>query len=116
MKFVVDAQLPYGLKLFLKDNGYDAVHTDDMPNRERTSDSEIIKLSALDDRIIITKDKDFLDSYLLFNNPKKLVLITSGNIKNKEFFFLFKNNFKIVIELLSKHSLIELNSFEITGK
>ena len=116
MKFIVDAQLPYGLKLFLKDNGYDAIHTDDMPNRERTSDSEIINIAELDNSIIITKDKDFLDSYLLFKKPKKLVIITSGNIKNKEFFFLFKNNFKTVIELLSKHSLIELNSFEITGK
>ena len=87
-----------------------------MPNMERTSDSEIINISELEDRIIITKDKDFLDSYLLFNKPKKLVLITSGNIKNKAFFLLFKSNFKTVIELLSQHSLIELNSFEITGK
>ncbi len=87
-----------------------------MPNRERTSDSEIINISELEDRIIITKDKDFLDSFLLFNKPKKLVLITSGNIKNKDFFLLFKNNFNIVIELLPKHSLIELNSFEIIGK
>jgi len=100
----------------LKDNGFDAIHTDDMPNMERTSDTEIIKISELEERIIITKDKDFLDSYLLFNKPKKLVLITSRNIKNKEFIFLFKNTFKTVVELLSKHSLIELNSLEITGK
>jgi predicted nuclease of predicted toxin-antitoxin system len=116
MKFVVDAQLPYGLKLFLKDNGFDAIHTDDLPNMERTSDTEIINISELENRIIITKDKDFLDSYLLFNKPKKMILITSGNIKNKEFFLLFRNNFKTIVELLSKHSLIELNSFEITGK
>ncbi len=116
MKFIVDAQLPYGLKLYLKDNGYDAIHTDDMPNMERTSDSEIINISELENRIIITKDKDFLDSYLLFDKPKKLILITSGNIKNKDFFLLFRNNFKKIIELLSKHSLIELNNFDITGK
>lgn len=116
MKFVIDAQLPYGLKLFLRDNGFDAIHTDDMPNRERTTDKEIINISELEDRIIITKDKDFLDSHILLNKPEKLVLITSGNIKNKEFFVLFKNNFKTITELLSKHSLIELNSFDITGK
>lgn len=116
MKFVVDAQLPYGLKLFLKDNGFDAIHTDDMPDMERTSDKEIINISELEDRIIITKDKDFLDSYLLFNKPKKLVLITSGNIKNQQFFILFRNNFQTIVALLSKHSLIELNTFEITGK
>lgn len=44
MKFVVDAQLPYGLKLFLKDSGFDTLHTDDMPNMERTSDTEIINI------------------------------------------------------------------------
>ena len=116
MKFVIDAQLPYGLKIFLKDNGFDAIHTDDMPNRERTTDKEIINISELENRIIITKDKDFLDSHILLNKPEKLVLITSGNIKNKEFFVLFRNNFKTITELLSKHSLIELNSFDITGK
>ena len=116
MRFVIDAQLPYGLKLFLKDNGFDAIHTDDMPNRERTTDKEIINISELEDRIIITKDKDFLDSHILLSKPKKLVLITSGNIKNKEFFVLFRNNFKTITQLLSKHSLIELNSFDITGK
>jgi len=116
MKFVIDAQLPYGLKLFLIDIGFDAIHTDDMPNRERTTDKEIINISELEDRIIITKDKDFLDSHILLNKPNKLVLITSGNIKNKDFFVLFKNNFKTITELLSKHSLIELNSFDITGK
>jgi predicted nuclease of predicted toxin-antitoxin system len=47
MKFIVDAQLPYGLKLFLKDNGYNPIHTDDMPNMERTSDTEIINISEL---------------------------------------------------------------------
>lgn len=116
MKFVIDAQLPYGLKIFLKDNGFDVIHTDDMPNRERTTDKEIINISELENRIIITKDKDFLDSHILLNKPEKLVLITSGNIKNKDFFVLFRNNFKTITELLSKHSLIELNSFDITGK
>ena len=116
MKFIIDAQLPYGLKLFFSDNGIDAVHTDDMPAKERTTDKEIIKLSELENRIIITKDKDFLDSHLIYNQPKKLVLITTGNIKNKALFTLIKNNYKIIIDLLPNHSLIELNSFGITGK
>lgn len=116
MKFIVDAQLPYGIKLFLTDNGFDSVHTDDMPKKERTTDKEIIELSELENRIIITKDKDFLDGHLIYNQPKKLVLITTGNIKNKELFILIKNNYKTIIDLLSNHSLIELNSFGITGK
>jgi predicted nuclease of predicted toxin-antitoxin system len=29
MKFIVDAQLPYGLALYLRRKGQDAIHTDD---------------------------------------------------------------------------------------
>ena len=52
-----------------------------MLNMERTSDSEIINLSMSENRIIITKDKDFLDSHIL-QKPNKLLLVISGNIKN----------------------------------
>jgi len=57
-----DAQLPYGLKLFLASLGHAALHTDDLPNKEQTSDSETRSLSFLDHRIVISKDTDFLDS------------------------------------------------------
>ncbi|MBL7978315.1 MAG: DUF5615 family PIN-like protein [Bacteroidetes Order II. Incertae sedis bacterium] len=30
MKFIVDAQLPYKLALFIQEKGYDCVHTDDV--------------------------------------------------------------------------------------
>ena len=41
IKFIVDAQLPYSLALMLKAKGFDVIHTDDLPNKERTADSEI---------------------------------------------------------------------------
>jgi len=34
MKFLVDANLPYKLAISLKNRGYDAVHTDDLPNKD----------------------------------------------------------------------------------
>ncbi len=115
MKFIVDAQLPYGIKLFLIENGHDALHTDDMPNKERTLDSEIINLSVKEDRIVITKDNDFLDNHIINQKPKKLLLIVSGNIKNREFYSLFKNNFKIIINLFESNNLIELDIDGISG-
>jgi predicted nuclease of predicted toxin-antitoxin system len=45
-----------------------------MPAKKRTTEKEIIKLLELENRIIITKDKDFLDSRLLYNQLLKLVL------------------------------------------
>jgi predicted nuclease of predicted toxin-antitoxin system len=70
MKFVVDAQLPYGLKLFLKDNGYDAIHTDDMPNMERTSDTEIINISETKEGLLLQKTKIFLIVICSLTNRK----------------------------------------------
>jgi predicted nuclease of predicted toxin-antitoxin system len=33
MKFLIDAQLPHRLKLWLAANSCDAIHTDDLPAR-----------------------------------------------------------------------------------
>ncbi|MBL7976997.1 MAG: DUF5615 family PIN-like protein [Bacteroidetes Order II. Incertae sedis bacterium] len=56
MKFIVDAQLPYKLALFIQEKGYDCVHTDNLPNKERTKDHEICALSVQELRIVISKD------------------------------------------------------------
>ncbi len=41
MKFIVDAQLPFGIAQLLKSKGFDAIHTDDLPDKERTTDNQI---------------------------------------------------------------------------
>ena len=82
MKFIVDAQLPYGLKIFLSSQGHDAIHTDDLPLKAETPDSAINDISKTQERIVITKDADFLDSYYIKNIPPRLLLITTGNIVN----------------------------------
>lgn len=38
MKFLVNAQLPYGIKQDLDSIGFDAIHTNDLPLKERTPD------------------------------------------------------------------------------
>lgn len=42
MKFLVDAQLPRRFAGWLTDAGYDALHTLDMPLKNRTPDREIV--------------------------------------------------------------------------
>ena len=68
-----------------------------------------------ENRIIITKDKDFLDSHILNQKPNKLLLVISGNIKNKEFYTLFKKNFNTIIKLLENNNLVELDVDGISG-
>lgn len=43
MKFLLDAQLPRGLALRLLDQACDCLHTLDLPDGNRTSDTDIAK-------------------------------------------------------------------------
>ena len=72
MKFIIDAQLPFILSRFLLKKGLDVIHTDNLPLKERTSDNEIRLISLNENRIVITKDSDFLDSFYIKNVPSKL--------------------------------------------
>ena len=98
MKFIIDAQLPYALSMHLKQKGFDIIHTDDLPNKELTTDNEIREISIKEDCIVVTKDSDFLDSYYIKGIPSKLLLVSTGNIKNKVLFNLFESNIEKIIE------------------
>ncbi len=70
MKFIVDAQLPIALSYLLKHRGYDAIHTMELPDSNASSDELIISIAIQEDRVVITKDSDFLESYLINSQPK----------------------------------------------
>ncbi|GCL41517.1 hypothetical protein NIES80_12120 [Dolichospermum planctonicum] len=69
---------------------------------------EINKLSILEQRIVITKDKDFLDSFLIKQEPYKLLLITTGNVSNKQIEQLFVQNITQIIELFLTYDFLEM--------
>lgn len=108
MKFLVDAQLPVRLARFLESAGYDTIHTLDLPNRNTTPDIEINAVSIRDARIVITKDSDFLNSFLTIKEPYKLLLVTTGNINNLELEELFAANLQSLVELFNSHDYIEM--------
>ena len=108
MRFIVDAQLPKRLSQLIQEEGYDCLHTQDLLKGNATSDTDINTLSIKEKRVVITKDADFIQSFLLQQKPYKLLLIATGNIKNAELETLFKRNLKQVATLLETHSYIEL--------
>jgi predicted nuclease of predicted toxin-antitoxin system len=116
MKFIVDAQLPYRLALLLRDNGFDALHTDDLPDKERTSDNEIRSISVLENRIVITKDYDFVDSHILTKIPEKLLLVTTGNIKNKQLFDLWRSNWELIIHMFETWNFVKLSKEHVIAQ
>jgi len=108
MNFLVDAQLPRRLAYRLRDAGHDALHTLDLPKRNRTTDAEIYEISARERRVVITKDADFVNSFLLARKPYKLLLISTGNIKNADLEALFVPQISAIAAGFTTHDYIEL--------
>ncbi|KPQ32213.1 MAG: hypothetical protein HLUCCA11_22100 [Phormidesmis priestleyi Ana] len=108
MKFLVDAQLPKRLARFLASRGHDAVHTQDLSKGNTTSDADINLLSLREERIVITKDADFVQSFLLKEQPYKLLLVATGNIKNAELEDLFAKHLNQLTESFEHHGYLEL--------
>lgn len=109
MKFLIDAQLPKKLAQFFRERGFDAVHTLELPNKNITDDLEINQISLAEQRIVISKDADFYDSYSVKQEPYKLLYLTTGNIRNKDLLKLFDKNFVLIVRSLKNGSVVELN-------
>ncbi len=113
MKFIIDAQLPKNLSELIKYRGFDSIHTLELQNQNSTSDNDITKLALEQNRIVITKDNDFVESFLVKSEPHKLILIRTGNIPNKELLQIFDDNLGLIQELLSRSNLLEISRTEI---
>jgi predicted nuclease of predicted toxin-antitoxin system len=101
--------LPYRLALALRQLGYDVVHTRELPNGNRTTDAEINLISFEQERVVVTKDADFVDSFLLQGAPHKLLLVSTGNIDNDGLIQLFASNLSELANLLETYSYVELS-------
>ena len=108
MKYLVDAQLPLLLKIFLTERGYDAIHTFNLEQKNRTVDNQINEIANREERVVVTKDADFLESYILKKEPRKLLLVKTGNISNQLLLDLFRDNIDSINKVFESHSLIEL--------
>lgn len=109
MKLLVDAQLPVRLARTLRAAGYDVIHTKDLPGGNATPDGELNALSLRESRILVTKDADFTASFILQGKPFKLLLVSTGNIRNAELEALFLANADRLAELFEAHSFLELS-------
>lgn len=89
MKFLVDAQLPVRLALSLNRAGHEAIHTSDLPNGNASTDAQVVEIADAQDRVVVTKDRDFRDGHLLTGSPRKLFIVATGNISNDALLKLF---------------------------
>ena len=108
MKFLVDAQLPRRMAGWIQNAGFDAVHTLDLPNGNRTPDQEILAIADSEQRIVVTKDGDFVESFVLSGKPEKLLLVSTGNISNRDLEALFVAVIPGIAADFQSHRFVEL--------
>lgn len=108
MKFLVDAQLPARLARSLNEAGHDALHTTELPDGNRTTDARIAELADDQGRVVVTKDRDFRDGHLLTGSPRRLLVVTTGNITNTALLALFATHLEAITAALEEADYIEL--------
>ena len=82
MKFLIDAQLPPALARWIEGQGHRATHVFQI-GLERVKDEPIWEYARNDKAVIITKDEDFADRWLLSDQPTALIWIRRGNCSNR---------------------------------
>jgi len=88
--------------------GCDALHTLDLPDRNRTTDEQIRDVAAREQRVVVNKDADFVDGHLLRGRPAKLLLISTGNISNRELEALVVPLIPDIVREFQAQSFLEL--------
>lgn len=111
MRFLIDEQLPHLLASWLESKGHDAIHISTLTSDSnvRISDEYICARSMVEKRIVITKDADFLNTYLIKQEPYRLVYVTTGNLRNRPLLDLFRASLDQLIQELETSTVIELN-------
>ena len=93
---------------WLTDAGGDAVHTLDLPDGNRTTDAQINEIADREQRVVVTKDADFVDSHLLTGRPAKLLLISTGNFSNQDLESLLVPLIADITREFATHDFLEL--------
>jgi predicted nuclease of predicted toxin-antitoxin system len=106
MIFLLDANIPPSLADEL--SGHEVIHVSSFPHGTSSKDREINEYSFQNNCILITKDSDFYDSYLVSKKPPKLILVKLGNQRLRDLRFYFRKNWQLIEDLIKTHSLIVL--------
>mgnify|MGYP001801828795 CR=1 FL=1 len=83
MKLLCDDQISYKIARSLARHAEEVIHINTILEKWHTTDQAICKYADSQDFIVVTKDKDFKYGHLMRRSPKKLILITMGNLSNE---------------------------------
>jgi predicted nuclease of predicted toxin-antitoxin system len=94
--------MPIRLSKFLAIHGTESIHVNQVFEGSSTPDAVISEYANKNDYIVITKDTDFRNAYLLKKTPRKLIRVCLGNISNDRLIELFDNQLGLITKLNQK--------------
>lgn len=110
MNFLCDVHISRKVVTFLCNEGHQAIHVNDILQGDHTKDTEISFFATRNEHIVISKDKDFRDSFLLRQLPDLLLKIELGNLSTLTLIELLRQNLDTISsEMNSKPCMIELS-------
>ena len=101
MKFLVDANLPIGLAVWLRQQGHEATHVSDSLGCD-SDDRTILEFAQAANLIVVTKDEDFATRLLLRDDSPQVVWLRLGNATNAVLKAWLKTRWVMVIQELSR--------------
>lgn len=108
MKFLVDAQLPPALALWLVAAGNEAIHVEQLGLRD-ASDSAIWARACRDGFVLVTKDEDFARRSAQVGKAPVIVWLRVGNAANRALRVWLEPKWPGVLALVAEgHRLIEV--------
>lgn len=110
MGFLCDVHIALRLVRFLSEAGHHAVHVNSILAGSHTRDGEISAYADDQGMVVITKDRDFRNSFLIRHSPQKVIRVCLGNVSNEILIEAFRKNQARIEEIDGKYIsyLIEL--------
>lgn len=112
MKFLCDVHIPIRLSKHIVQLGFECEHVNNILNKWNTKDEDMADFVDRHNVILITKDQDFRNSFLLHHTPNKLIKINLGNISNEELLEVFTRNIDEFNQIFQENKafMVEVNT------
>jgi predicted nuclease of predicted toxin-antitoxin system len=99
VKFLVDNQLPPALAQYLRKRGFDSEHVLDV-GLDKALDIEICRYAESNERILVSKDEDFLYLASRTNAKLRLLWVQLGNCRTPALLAAFERHWPLIESVL----------------
>ena len=105
-----DVNIAIRISKFLIKQGASSIHVNQLTQKWNTSDATIRALADAKGLVVISKDADFRESFLLRGTPKKLLHVCLGNAATGDIIELLRTNWAVLSQYAAADRFyLELN-------